>query len=43
LEFDEEVSYALDGEIFNAKHIEINIQPRSLKVLSNADEFEDAK
>lgn len=43
LEFDEEVSYALDGEIFNAKHIEINIKPRSLKVLSNADEFEDAK
>ena len=43
LEFDGEVSYALDGEIFNAKHIEINIQPRSLKVLSNADEFEDAK
>ena len=43
LEFDEEVSYALDGEIFNAKHIEINIQPRSLKVLSNADEFEDTK
>ena len=43
LEFDEEVFYALDGEIFNAKHIEINIQPRSLKVLSNADEFEDAK
>lgn len=41
MEFDEEVSYALDGEIFTASHIEISIQPRSLKVLSNANEFKD--
>ncbi|MBZ2162849.1 diacylglycerol kinase family protein [Alteromonas stellipolaris] len=41
LHFDEEVSYAVDGEIFSAREINITTHPASLRVLTGIDHVQN--